>query len=194
MDRFYIDDILRDLASKCLREAGFLSTNKQAMEYLIEIFKEHLNQTAKILASNVNLAGRTEISFYDFIKCGKLLRTSIMSENIFQVLDTVGVDSKISFEQVAAKEEWVSPLANTSDKFIHIYDFMPEFPPTHTYRNTALPETRDHMESLNVKNRIEQSIKSEKNMFKLFKTSGSLPPFINYLYKMKEDGHNTCNK
>jgi Transcription factor TFIID complex subunit 8 C-term len=90
------------------------------------------------------------------------------------------------YEELVEPEEWTSPLSVRVEKFIHIYDFMPSFPPIHTFRQTTIKQQTIKNQSSKVKKRLEQSLKSEENMIKLIKSSGSIPGFINYLYKRKK--------
>jgi len=92
-------------------------------------------------------------------------------------------EEKIEFEEKEENEEWISQVSIRVEKFIHIYDHMPSFPPIHTFRMTIPKQNSGIGQSTKVKNRLEQSIKSENNLIKLITSSGSLPPFINYLYK-----------
>ena len=183
MDEKIVDEILVKLIFKVLKQAGFDNITTKALELYKECFKDIFDNNIKIIAGSIMHSGRVTLNMYDFVK----VNTKIIPIN-FNILNIPNIDLNLQYEEYKDIKEWNSPLANKSEKFIHIYDFMPEFPATHTYRNTPLPETRNYIESINIKNRIEQSIKSEKNMFRLFKTSGSLPPFINYIYKiMKEN-------
>ncbi|KAI5149311.1 hypothetical protein ENBRE01_0828 [Enteropsectra breve] len=88
-----------------------------------------------------------------------------------------------SHEEQEDTIEWNSPLSTKVEKFIHIYDFMPSFPPLHTFRNTVSKQAGAKKHSSQVKNRLEQSLKSEGSMIKLIKNTGSLPPYVNYLYQ-----------
>ncbi|KAL6122649.1 hypothetical protein NUSPORA_00173 [Nucleospora cyclopteri] len=185
MNESNVDAILSVVASKIFSAAGFDSTSTKAMAVCVQVLKETIGENAKILASSASHAGKAFVTEYEFIKSFYAL-----NKFNFEIYGVSEIDDKIEYEEYKIEKEWTSPLANFSEKFIHIYDFMPDFPPTHTYRNTKITERTENLESLNVKNRMDQSLKSEANMFKLFKSSGSLPPFINFLYKFQEGSEN----
>ena len=174
----HIDKYLEATIAKVFLTMNFEGMNEKALFTLKETFKIYLDSNCKIIGRIANHSGRNDVSLFDFYR----IQRKIQVFN-YDVVNVLGIDDKLKYEQIILKDNWISPLGIKSDRFIHIYDFMPEFPAIHTFRNTTLVESKEGLESINVKSRIDQSVKSEKNMFKLFKTSESLPPFINCMYR-----------
>lgn len=179
-----VEEYIKKIVTSILINAGYSNADKQALDLLTDVFIHFINENLKILSTSAQHSGRVNLTMFDFVKQkNKLFK---FDDN---VLPCYTLNDYLQHEQLVIENEWDSPLATKSEKFIHIYDFMPDFPAIHAFRNTPGTENREHFESTNVKNKMEQSIKSEKNMFKLFKTSGSLPAFINCMYKNIEESN-----
>ena len=145
----------------------------KAFLLLKEVFICWLNSKIGLLSFLAAHSGRTKLNFFDFFS----------SEFIHVPLSELYLTiPNYEYECNPEQNEWKSSISHKNEKFIHIYEFMPDFPPIHTYRNTMIKENNTHVAINNIKDRMKQSIRSEKNMFKLFKVSGSLPPFINCIY------------
>lgn len=201
-----MEEAQKRLLASVLKAVGFESASLKAMELFLEIFDDCL-RTFLTVASNKSLhASRPSLSLLDVLDGKQTLQKIIKSHPIDQVYlkeCNVSIErckfkniedmfSLIPFEVFPVEYEipepelgWNSPLSTKVEKFIHIYDFMPSFPPIHTFRMTFLKSSSAKNQSSKVKNRLEQSLRSEGNMIKLIKSNGSIPGFINYIYKNK---------
>lgn len=189
-----------------LKNVGFESVETKALELLKSVFTDRVDaylhtisrlsiQSSRSSVSLLDLLGvkqkipriGKEIQFTNemLIECNATISYSKIKP--IQQLFTLVFGKKQNFENEIKEEtvEWISPLSSRVEKFIHIYDFMPSFPPIHTFRMTLTKGSGFKNQSSKVKNRLEQSLRSENNMVKLIKSSGSMPKFINYLYKGK---------
>ncbi|KRH91818.1 hypothetical protein M153_23473000584, partial [Pseudoloma neurophilia] len=75
-------------------------------------------------------------------------------------------------------------IATPIDKYVHIYEHLPSFPPSHTFRRTITKESVDYS-CEKLKKRIEESLRAENNLFKMMRGRN----FINFLYQ-NDDGFN----
>lgn len=73
-------------------------------------------------------------------------------------------------------------LATPIDKYVHIYEHLPSFPASHTFRRTIIKPPIDFSCS-NLKKRIEQSLRAENNLFKMKRGR----KYINFLYHNEHD-------
>lgn len=73
-------------------------------------------------------------------------------------------------------------IASPIDKYVHIYEHLPPFPASHTFRRTIVKKPIDFTCS-NLKKRIEQSLRAENNLFKMDRGK----TFINFLYHSEHD-------
>ncbi|OQS55032.1 hypothetical protein EHP00_945 [Ecytonucleospora hepatopenaei] len=165
--------VLENLLGLFLKKIGYEKVDKKAFILLKEVFICWLNSKIGLLSFLASHSGRTKLNFFDFFN-------TEVNHILLSELDIIL--SNYEHEVFPEQNEWKSSISHKNEKFIHIYEFMPDFPPIHTYRNTMIKENNTHVEINNIKDRMKQSIRSEKNMFKLFKVSGSLPPFINCIY------------
>ncbi|KAI5172477.1 hypothetical protein PAEPH01_1753 [Pancytospora epiphaga] len=185
-----------------LRQTGFETVSRRSLELIVEVFKDRLVAFLNTVSSRAALSMRSGISLVDLMDYiedprsfshignrGKQrgMETSALKNARSRLFDVIPAP-QVQFEKENLEEpkEWISPLSTRVEKFIHIYDFMPNFPPIHTFRLTLPKQVVQKNYSSRVKKRLEQSLKSEGNMIKLIKSSGSLPGYINYLYKNKE--------
>lgn len=169
-----MDEIIKHFLCKYLKDNGYETVEIKALLMLKEAFELKINSYLKVLYSYKMLSSKQNSTLTDVMY--------LTNKKMPAILPSQGTPAYEETE-VIEDAEFISPLANTVEKYIHIYDFMPSFPPTHTFKQTFVKADTKENKSFSVKNRLEQSLRSENNLLKLIKSSGSLPPFINYLYK-----------
>lgn len=199
-----MEEILERTVLKLLKNAGFESVEPLALKKLLRVFDDKITSTLSISSQIAGLACRPSITILDLFGLRRkscMITLSIPREvyidcdirppfsrnlsvsNLFTLVPLNLVS--YPYEIYEEEEEWISPVSTKVDKFIHIYEFMPTFPPIHTFRMTSLKEKTVSNQSSKVKNRLEQSLRTEGNLIKLIKSSGTVPNFINYLYRNK---------
>lgn len=199
-----MDEVTKRAIAELLKNIGFEAVDRRAMELLFSIFDDRLtsylgsNSRLSLLCSRptttlVDLFGirqnipriGNELHFPPEVltECNVSLPpcTNRTIQNLFSLVHIKKLHFPI--EMIEPEPEWTSPLSTRVEKFIHVYEFMPNFPPIHTFRISSVKNTAMKNQSSKVKNRLDQSLKSEGSMVKLIKSSGSMPKFINYLYK-----------
>lgn len=196
---------------KILKVAGFGSISKQALEILISVYEDRQISILSTVMSRSLLASRPTLSLLDFISifeskdcfrdnksnCSAFSDYSSKISNLkgdFSFSKLMNIFNLLNYEPETFEEEnpkedkeWISPISTKVEKAIHIYDFMPNFPSIHTFRNTSVKQQNSKNFSSKVKNRLEQSLRTENNMIKLIKTSGKIPNFVNFIYKHQRD-------
>jgi len=202
-----MDEVQRKIIASILKEAGFDSANQKALEILLNVFEDRLSSFLHSSLQKSIHAGRPSMTMLDILDSKQCLQKLLdyrpgdeshllecnasvpkcsfkNNEDMFSLVPLREIN--LEYELLEPEVEWSSPLSTHVEKFIHIYDFMPSFPPIHTFRMTALKSHSSKNQSSKVKNRLEQSLRSESNMIKLIKTNGSIPGFINYMYRNKK--------
>lgn len=201
-----MEEILRRVVVQLLRNTGFEAVESRALELLVKVFDDRVTSFLKTVSQLSTLSGRPSVCMLDLFGTRQEIRglggckplpkemlaehcataPKCKNKNIESLFSLVPLVPEIyPCEAVDVETEWVSPLSTRVEKFIHIYEFMPSFPPIHTFRMTAVKNYNLKNQSSKVKSRLEQSLRSEGNMIKLIKSSGSIPNFINYIYKNK---------
>lgn len=199
-----MDEVMKRIIIQILKKTGFEAVESQALEVLLKVFSDRLISYLNTVSQKTQHSSRPSTSFIDLLnmnaqifKIGKEVSypQHILSEcnvtvpdckyeSIKKLFSLIHINRENYPEELIEPEiEWISPLATRVEKYIHIYDFMPNFPPIHTFRMTAVKPMNSKYQSTKVKNRLEQSLSSEGNMVKLIKSSGTMPKFINFLYK-----------
>lgn len=201
-----MDEVFKRSILELLKTAGFESIEARALEALMAVYTDRITAYLHTISKLSELASRPCTSLLDLFEAkqklpriGKnLLFTEEMHEECHvaipncknktvQSLFMLILCERKEFprEILEEEKEWASPLSTRVEKLIHIYEFMPNFPPIHTFRVTQMKSSAFKNQSAKVKSRLEQSLRSEGNMVKLIKSSGSMPKFINYVYKGK---------
>lgn len=189
-----------------LKQAGFESIESGALEILLRVFSDRLISYLNTVSQKAIHSSRSSVTLTDLFsmnnqiyRIGKTVEftneilvecnvtiPNYKYESVRNLFSIIHINRENYPEELLEPEvEWISPLATRVEKYIHIYDFMPNFPPTHTFRMTPIKQLNNKFQSTKVKNRLEQSLSSEGNMVKLIKSSGTMPKFINFLYKGK---------
>lgn len=156
-----------------LREIGYEAVERKALEVFMASLEAYMLEYLKGVASVSRHGLKSHSTLLDILWLveGKRFELPPFERVTYEK------------EEAEKEEKFTSPLSSSIEKYIHIYDFMPSFPPTHAFRQTIVKGGSRSSKSMNVKNRLEQSLRTEGNLLKLIKASGSLPPFVNFLYK-----------
>lgn len=164
--------ILEHRLATALRDAGFEVVERRALETFAASMESYMDAHLRAVASVSRHALKSHATLLDML--------AIVDRRL-----SVPVSRSVDYVQEMPRKEprFESPLASSIEKYIHIYEFMPGFPPTHAFRQTIAKPNSRSSRSLNVKHRLEQSLRSEGNLLQLIRASGSLPPFINFLYR-----------
>lgn len=169
-----MDDLINHCIIRIVKEQGYKYADKRAILLIYEALEKYIISVLKVFHSYTIHSRKQFANIFDLIFVLKNVDNNINSRL-----------TPMLYSQVEEKTclEFKSPLSTYLERYIHIYEFMPAFPPTHTFRQTYLKNKEKEDKSQLVKTRLEQSLRSERNLLKLIKGSGSLPSFINYLYK-----------
>lgn len=163
-----------------LKKNNFEKINKQTLLLFQHAFLLYFSNFLKTLKIRTIHSGRSKITNFDILKFHtesesliyKIIK--IIPKKINKIKETKeaiqNVDSEI-------KNESDFSIAQHINKYVHIYDHLPKFPPSHTFRRTIQKENLD-FSCNNLKKRIEQSFKAEKNLFKMVK----IGKFVNFLH------------
>lgn len=197
--------VLEHFLAGMLHQAGFKAFNRQALALLAAVFEDRLAVLLMCLNSRAIHAGRPGATLTDLLGAvyGGLSLNSLRTGGARGARVRLARPTEAAAARAAAfalpatrvtypmeafdlPEEWESPISTRVEKFIHIYDFMPPFPPIHTFRMTPSKTTENISFSARVKNRLEQSLKSENNMIRLIKSSGTLPAFVHFIHNERK--------
>lgn len=156
-----------------LRDAGYKGAERRALEVYAAALETYMLAYLRAIGSVSRHGLKSHTTLLDMV--------CFIEGKKFEFPST----ERVVYETEAAvvEERFVSPLSSSIEKYIHIYDFMPGFPPTHAFRQTLVKQGSKASKPANVKNRLEQSLRTEGNLLKLIKASGTLPPFVNFLYR-----------
>lgn len=156
-----------------LKEAGFENVNTKALELFYVLFEEKMSSILISLNNFTCHAQRSKVILSDL---ENVINVSKLNDpfNSFPVL-------KFDEEVFHEKEQFDNGIASKIDKYIYIYEFMPNFPPTHTFKRSYIKEVKRNYKPEMLKIRLEQSMQAEKNLVKMMKLSKNLPKYVNFM-------------
>ncbi|TBU07293.1 putative subunit 8 of transcription factor IID [Hamiltosporidium magnivora] len=170
-----MEKILEKCILEELKRAGYQKLNTKALYMFTQTTIAQIKTNCNILSSLTLHSMRSRSTLLDVMNLIKL--TKIDYSNVYN-RPTV----KYEVEEEPKPIQFKSSISCSAEKFIHIYDFMPDFPPVHTFKKSFLKENRSEDKSEKVKQRIEQSLKTESSLLKIIACSKGLPKRINFLF------------
>lgn len=163
-----------------IREVGFEIASKHGLIFLKHAFTLYFSNLLKILKIRALHAGRGKVTVIDILKMKQFEKEFEEIHKFIRNIRKRKENIIETQETVEDKKEEKFIISTQIDKYVHIYEHLPPFPPSHTFRRTI---TKDHIEYTceNLKKRIEESLKAEKNLLKMMNIS----KYVNFLYQNK---------
>lgn len=164
-----LKNISRHTIARGVKFCGFELINNKALDMFAVVFDIYMVKTLGSIKNASGHSQRSKTTISDLIR-------------IFGTLDVFSFGS-VDLEVEKRIEEGIfyGPISAPVEKFINIYEFMPNFPPLHTFRRTLIKENRVRSRAKDVKERIEQRNQVATNLFRLLKRLGSIPQHADYL-------------
>lgn len=162
-------NLLRHSIARALRESGFDSFEEKAMHYFINILELYTQKILSGIKNNSCHCGRSRTTLLDLTT-----KLSFKEVKSFPYLE---YEPEIEVKTL----NYISPVSAPVEKFMHIYEFMPIFPPLHTFKETIIREKKVRSRARDVKDRIEQRNKVIESLFSLIRASKKKPKCVNYL-------------
>lgn len=176
-------DIYHTAVLNYLKSIGYTHTSSYALSMLTSIFKATIHKFLKTLVSVTTHAQRSKTTIVDLhsllrffdIRLHKVLRIHPYMQ--------LNLDTEQNMIQDCAAFE--NSIVSKIDRYIHIYEFMPSFPPTHTFKKTFPKETKSNETPEKIKIKLEQVGRAEKNLIRMMRMSNKLPKRVNFMDQMK---------
>lgn len=165
-----MDKIVRYTIVRALRHYGFDTANEKALVFFSEVFCLYMFRTLGYIKRVATHSQRSKATMVDVLS----------SLGILEIQSYESVDFET--EKVLETEAFYGPISAPVDKFINIYEFMPVFPPLHTFRATLVKENKVRSRAKDVKERIEQKNQIAASVFRILKRLDEIPNRANYLY------------
>lgn len=165
-----MDRIVRHTIARALRHSGFDAANQKALEFFSEVFALYMFRTLGYIKRVATHSQRSKATMVDVLSSLGILEV--------QSYESINFET----EKMPETEMFYGPISAPVDKFINIYEFMPVFPPLHTFRATLVKENKVRSRAKDVKERIEQKNQVAASVFRIFKRLDEIPNRANYLY------------
>lgn len=171
-----MDNIIEHIIIEALSSAGYTSFSKRAVEHFKQVF---INKQLSFLNSLSAVTIHSQRSKSNIIDLNNTLK--LTNKKISQK-DLVSFDTK-KFENQEEQEfvNFVNPIASNIDRFIHVYEFMPHFPPSHTFKRNYTKEIAKHRRPDGIKKKIEETVLVERSLIRIMKENKELKCFANFL-------------
>ncbi|KAM0674510.1 hypothetical protein GVAV_002125 [Gurleya vavrai] len=174
-----MDAIIEKIIITALSKAGYTTFSNHALSHFTQHFSQHTLSLLKSLASISYHAQRSKSSIVDFNTMLRLRKKKLKINDLNNFESFEFIESEFIQEKM-----FNNPIASNIDRFIHVYEFMPQFPPTHTFKRNYVKEVERHRKPDGIKKRIEETVLVERSLIKMLKERGEMPKYVNYLNKM----------
>ncbi|KAL0263978.1 UNVERIFIED_CONTAM: hypothetical protein PYX00_011243 [Menopon gallinae] len=160
----------RGALARALKSSGFDTANQKALEFFAEVFTMYMFRTLGYIKRVATHSQRSKATMVDMVSSFGILEATSYED--------VGFET----DEAPEAETFYGPISAPVDKFINIYEFMPVFPPLHTFRATLVKENKVRSRARDVKERIEQKNQVAASVFRILKRLKEIPNRANYLY------------
>lgn len=169
-----------------LKNVGFECTNNRALMLLDHSFLLFFSSVLKTLKIRTIHSNRAKVTIIDILKMKQNKEYYDKIKEFVILLSRLHNEENIVNENVEIeeneKEETKFTISTQIEKYVHIYDHLPPFPPSHTFRKTIIKEQKVSSCD-NLKKRMEESLRAEKNLFRMMEVNN----FVNFLYQKNEE-------
>lgn len=172
--------IISHILIRFLQAAGYTHTDSYAISILSTILTTHLHNLLKSLQKLTTHAQRSKTTLIDLHSLTSLLNLKVS----FIELQFEQANYIINTNRMLSGHAFENSIVSKIDRYIHIYEFMPSFPPTHTFKKTFPKETIKHETPEKIKMRLDQVARAEKNLIRILKVSKGLGRRVNFMDRM----------
>ncbi|KAM0678112.1 hypothetical protein BDAP_001371 [Binucleata daphniae] len=180
-----MDSIIEFVIINCLSSVGYTRFSKRAIEHFKQAFINNYSSFLNSLSAVTLHAQRSKSNFIDVNNTLKLKNKTITYEDRTCNVGYNELMSYVEFEEEERQEivNFENPIASNIDRFIHVYEFMPHFPPSHTFKRNYTKEIGKYRRPDGIKKKIEETVLVERSLIRIMKERRELKPYANYLMK-----------
>lgn len=168
-----------------LKNTGYTHTNTRALDIFSSISLQYIDEFLKTLANTTNHAQRSKTTVVDLFAILNLSKIDLNNKGDVDFKKVVPLGFETDANDLSGACTFENSIVSKIDRYIHIYEFMPSFPPTHTFKKTFPKETIRNETPEKIKTRLEQVARAEKNLIKMLRVSKGLPKYVNFMDTMK---------
>ncbi|OAG31799.1 transcription initiation factor TFIID subunit 8 [Nematocida displodere] len=161
----------RHCVSRLLADSGFTSSNEKALTLLSNTLVDYIIYLSSTLKKQCEIAHRSSPTLIDATLILKDVKDLPSPTKTLEVL----------VEPTALPEEFRSEICTYVDYPTNYYEFLPRFPPAHTFKNTAIKRRVPDDRAQKARLRNEQTIEVVDNLFNVLKKTGKVLRRANYL-------------
>lgn len=174
-----IDEIIETCLANELKRAGYECMDKKALIIFKEAFDKRIMSILHTLRKFTSHSLKDKSTMIEAFVMMNDIGIKVNKRDFVKILPL-----HIEKEEEDVKIEFHNKLASVIDKYIHVYEFMPDFPPAHSFKKTFIKGSINSNFSEGHKKRLEQSAVAEANLYKMLHKSNKIPQFANYLKKL----------
>lgn len=177
-----MEECLKYILIVHLRKVGFDAVTRRALNLFYLSTTCTIKNYLRTLKSITLHSQRSKTTVLDILKLQTFFKEQFIPLKVAHRLSLITVKPiKILEDREEGKRITDSLLGTTIDRYVHVYDFMPKFPPAHTFRKSFAKESEEEEKSKNIKRRLEESLIAENNLVKMMDASNDVPSFVNFM-------------
>lgn len=173
-----VERILYVCVSSVLRSAGCEAAEAKALAHLAMVLERYIMYISTALQKHAGFAHRPSPTLVDVVQTLLGMKVSLSLEDMrahpHLRIHTEPYDSVFP-------EDLSAGLCTYVDLPPYFYEFLPKFPPAHTFKSTPIKRRVVDDKSKKARIRNEQGIKAVDSLFRMMESSGTRPKRANYL-------------
>ncbi|KAI5181345.1 hypothetical protein NEOKW01_1539 [Nematocida sp. AWRm80] len=175
-----IEQTLRVVIAQILKNQNYSKIEHKGIEVLTNTLLKYLIYTCYKLKDQCESSHRTSPTLVDSIVLLKDI-TELPQNKCQPIAPEIDQNNDMDLEQ------FVSEICMHAETPTNYYDFLPKFPPMHTYKSTQIKRCVSDDKAQKARMRNEQISKVVENLFYLSKRINRRPTYANYLSKSNEE-------
>ncbi|KAI5170686.1 transcription initiation factor TFIID subunit 8 [Nematocida sp. LUAm3] len=163
--------VLEVAVAQILKQQGFSSANRRAISLLGNTMFNYLVYNSAILKKQCESARRSSPTLIDAVPLLEMIKEVFTSQGSISV----------EIEEEKKEEDTPSEISMQIDHPPNCYDFLPKYPPAHTFKNTPIKRRISDDRAQKARLRNEQTIKVVDSLFEIYKRKKRSFSHANYL-------------
>ncbi|KAI5191801.1 hypothetical protein NECID01_1646 [Nematocida sp. AWRm77] len=166
-----VEESVKYLVVHLIKEQGFSSATSHALSLLSNTVVRYLVYISSVLKAQCEASHRTSPTLVDAV---------VVFKKVKEIVENRG---RIELEEqsFSLPAEYVSEICTYVEPAPNYYEFLPKFPPVHTFKNTPIKRRVSDDRAQKARLRNEQTIKIVDSLFSIMKRSKKNLRYANYL-------------
>jgi Bromodomain associated/Transcription factor TFIID complex subunit 8 C-term len=176
------EQILQICVSLIVRKAGYDSIESRALAHLASVSRKYIAYISTAVKKHAAYSHRAIPTAIDVIQAVHGMKIKLGAESVAeQPVLKAPIRTETERAVLPFKEMLPSEIALPAEMPPNYYNFLPPFPPAHTFKTTQIKKRILDDKAKKSRIRHEQATLVTESLFKMLESSGMRPKKANYL-------------